>query len=52
MTVKELAEKSGKSPATIYNYAKKLGRLPTLREAIDGVYTGKRGRPVKYKSPE
>ena len=52
MTAKEIAEKSGKSVATIYNYAKRLGRLPTLDEAKKGVSNGKRGRPLKYKSPE
>ena len=32
MTVKELSEKSGKTPQTIYKRAQKLGRLPTLEE--------------------
>lgn len=49
MNVKEIAEKSGKSTATIYNYAKRLGRLPTVEEAKKGVPMG---RPPKYKSPE
>lgn len=49
MTAREIAEKSGKTVTTIYNYAKKLGRLPTVEEAKKGVPIG---RPPKYKSPE
>lgn len=46
MTVKELAEKSGKSINTVYYYAKKLGRLPTVEELKDP--KKKTGRPRKY----
>lgn len=44
MTVKELAEASGKSRESIYKLARKLGRLPTLEEVI----AVKMGRPRKY----
>lgn len=49
MNAREIAEKSGKSIATIYSYARKLGRLPTVEEAKKGAPIG---RPPKYKSPE
>lgn len=44
--VKELAAKANVSVATVYNYAKRLGRLPTVEELLNG---RKRGRPTKYK---
>lgn len=46
MNAREIAEKSGKSIATIYNYAKRLGRLPTVEEAKRGLPIG---RPPKYQ---
>lgn len=44
MTIKELAEKSGKKKSTIYTFAKRIGRTPTLEEVLNV----KRGRPKKY----
>ena len=44
--VKALAAEAGVSTATVYNYAKRLGRLPTVEELKAGV---KIGRPTKYK---
>lgn len=44
LSVQYLAEKSGKSKPTIYNLARKLGRLPTLEE----LNNQKQGRPRKY----
>lgn len=40
-----LAQASGVSVTTVYNYAKKLGRLPTVEELKAGK---KNGRPKKY----
>lgn len=40
----ELAERSGKTKATIYYWARKLGRKPTIRD-LNNV---KIGRPEKY----
>ena len=45
MTVNEICEITGKSKCAIYNLARKLGRLPTVEEAL----TQKVGRPRKYK---
>lgn len=44
--VQTLAAQAGVSIATVYNYAKRLGRLPTVEELKTGV---KIGRPTKYK---
>lgn len=46
ISVQTLMQQSGKSKATIYNLAKKLGRLPTLAEIT--AQSKKRGRPRKY----
>ena len=46
MTVKEIAEKTGRSIDWIYMLARKLGRLPTIEEVEER--KGKRGRPPKY----
>ena len=43
-SVKYLVEQSGKSKASIYNLAKKLGRLPKLEE----IKAQSKGRPRKY----
>lgn len=43
--VRSLATEAGVSVATVYNYAKRLGRLPTVEELKKGV---KIGRPTKY----
>ena len=40
-----LAQAAGVSVATVYKYAKRLGRLPTIEELCAGV---KNGRPKKY----
>ena len=40
----ELAEKTGKSRAAIYYYARKLGRKPTVKEIL----SAKPGRPEKF----
>ena len=45
MTVAELAKITGKSKATVYKYAKRLGRLPTVEELTA---PPKMGRPPKY----
>ena len=45
MTIKELAEATGKSVNTIYYHARKLDRLPTVEE----IKAVKMGRPRKYK---
>ncbi|MBR2388282.1 MAG: hypothetical protein IKB02_05885 [Clostridia bacterium] len=50
MTVKELAEKTGRSEAWIYIIAHKLGRLPTVEEVEER--KGKKGRPPKYKTED
>lgn len=42
-----IAKQSGLSVATIYNYAKRLGRLPTVEEALK--MRKKAGAPKKYK---
>ena len=47
MTVKELAEKAKVTEARVYQIAKKLGRLPTVKEIEER--KGKRGRPKKYE---
>lgn len=44
MTVKELAELTGRSRTTIYNIARKLHRMPTVEEVL----SVKMGRPRKY----
>lgn len=44
--VKVLATEAGVSVATVYNYANRLGRLPTVEELKAGV---KIGRPRKYE---
>lgn len=45
--VRELAASTGVCVATVYNYAKRLGRLPTA----DEIKKGRRlGRPPKYTS--
>jgi predicted transcriptional regulator len=44
-TVQELMKKTGRSKATIYNIAKKLGRLPTVEEILNQPPVG---RPRKY----
>ena len=46
MTVKELAKITNLTEARIYQFAKKLGRLPTIEEIKSR--KGKRGRPKKY----
>ena len=43
-TIKELANKTGKSEQSIYALARKLNRKPTLEE----VESVKKGRPKKY----
>ena len=47
MSVKELAQKTGKSQNAIYKLCKELGRLPTEIELQK--MTRKRGRPQKWK---
>lgn len=44
MTVKELVKITGKSKSSIYNLAKKLGRIPTIEE----INAQKVGRPPKH----
>lgn len=44
LTIKELAEMSGKSKVSVYKLARKLGRKPTLEEVV----SVKRGRISKY----
>ena len=44
MSVNELVKATGKSRATIYLMAKRLGRLPTKEEVL----AVKMGRPKKY----
>lgn len=46
MTVKEIAEKSGKKIWQIYYIAKLLGRLPTVEEATNWAWKPS-GRPRK-----
>ena len=48
-TARQLAEAAGVSVTTVYNYAKRLGRLPTHAELMNG---RKNGRPLKYESAE
>lgn len=48
-TARQLAEAAGVSVTTVYNYAKRLGRLPTHTELVNG---RKNGRPLKYESAE
>lgn len=43
--VRELALKANVCAATVYNYAKRLGRFPTVEEIKRG---RRRGRPPKY----
>ena len=50
MTVQELAEKANVTERRVYQLAKKLGRLPTVKEIEER--KGKRGRPKKYKWEE
>ena len=50
MTVQELAENANVTERRVYQLAKKLGRLPTVKEIE--ARKGKRGRPPKYKSKE
>lgn len=45
MSVKELAQKTGKSQTAIYRMCKKLGRLPTIEEILE---VKKKGRPQKW----
>ena len=45
MTIKEIAEITGRSYTCIWRLAKKLGRLPTIKE----VQNRKNGRPLKWK---
>ena len=45
LSVKELAETTGKSERNVYRLAKKLGRLPTVEE----LKAVKRGAPKKYQ---
>lgn len=47
MTVKELAEKAKVTEARVYQIAKRLSRLPTVKEIEER--KGKRGRPKKYE---
>lgn len=47
MTVKELAEKTNVTEWRVYQLAKKLGRLPTVKEIEER--KGNRGRPKKYE---
>lgn len=44
-SVKQLAEKTGKSQQVVYVLARRLGRLPTLEE----IKNRKHGRPNKFK---
>lgn len=44
MTIKELAEATGRSKVAIYKTARQLGRLPTVEEVLKR----KAGRPRKY----
>lgn len=44
LSIKELAETTGKTQVAIYNLAKKLGRKPTIEE----IMSVKRGRKCKY----
>ena len=47
LTPSVLASKTGVSVATIYNYAKSLGRLPTIEE-VKNWPRKKSGRKPKY----
>lgn len=49
LNAQELAKWAGLSNQTVYNYAKRLGRLPTYAELMNG---RKIGRPTKYESFE
>ena len=44
--IEELIKKTGRSKTTIYRYAQKLGRLPTVEELNK---QKKSGRPRKYE---
>lgn len=44
MTAKELARITGRTTTVIYKLAKRLGRLPTVKEVLNR----KNGRPKKY----
>lgn len=44
LSVKELAERTGKSTQVIYRLIKKLGRVPTIPEILNRP----NGRPRKY----
>lgn len=44
LSVKELAEKTGRSTQVIYRLIKKLGRVPTIEE----INNRPNGRPRKY----
>lgn len=50
MTAKEIAEKANVKLGRVYYVARKLKRLPTVKEAQ--TYKGKAGRPFKYKEVE
>lgn len=43
--IQHLMQQSGYSRATVYRYAQRLKRLPTVEELKKGV---KKGRPSKY----
>ena len=47
MTVKELAEQANVTERRVYQIARYLGRLPTVKEIESR--KGKKGRPKKYK---
>lgn len=47
MTVQELAKEANVTVRRVYQLAKKLGRLPTVKEIEER--KGKRGRPKKYE---
>lgn len=45
MTAKEIAEQAGVKLSRVYYIAKRLGKLPSVRDVI--LYSAKRGRPPK-----
>jgi predicted transcriptional regulator len=47
MTIKELAKTVGRSESWVYRIARRLGRIPTIKEIEER--KDKRGRPKKYK---